>query len=135
MNWYALLADLVAVIHFGYVMVVVLGLLVILLGGLLGWRFIRNFWFRSIHMTMIMVVVIQGLLGFPCPLTVWEFDLRIAAGQQNVSDESFVARLVHALIFFDFPPIVFVVAHCIFALAILASWWVYPPNLPKRKER
>ena len=85
-------------------------------------------------MTMIMIVAIQALLGLPCPLTVWEYDLRIAAGQLNVSDESFIARLVHPLMFFDFPPVVFTVTYCLFGFAVLASWWVYPPNLPKWKR-
>ena len=134
MNWYALFADLIAVFHFGYVVFVILGLFVILLGGLLRWHFIRNFWFRVTHLAMILIVVFEALLGITCPLTEWENDFRVAAGQQ-VSDLSFVARLIHYVIFLDFPPIVFTVAHCLFGLAILASWWVYPPYLPKWKER
>ena len=133
MNGYAILADLIAVIHFGYVAFVVLGLFVILLGGFLRWRFIRNFWFRVIHLTMILIVVIEALLGIMCPLTIWEYDLRIAAGQ-HVSDVSFVARLIHHVLFFDFPPFVFTFVYCLFGLAVLASWWVYPPNLSKRKK-
>ena len=134
MNWYAILADLIAIIHFGYVAFVVFGLLVILVGGLLRWRFIRNFWFRVIHLTMILIVVFEALLGIVCPLTNWEYDLRIAAGQQNVSDVSFVARLIHQVMFFNFPPIAFTVAYGLFGLAVLASWWLYPPNFPKRKK-
>ena len=130
MNWYAILADLIVVIHFGYVSFVVLGLLIILLGGVLRWRFIRNFWFRTVHLTTILVVVFESLIGMMCPLTVWEYDLRIAAGQQNVSDVSFVARLVHQLMFFECPPIVFTVGYCLFGLAVLGSWWLYPPTLP-----
>jgi len=133
MNWYALLADLIVVIHFGYVAFVVLGLLIILLGGVLRWRFVRNFWFRAIHLTMILIVVIEALFKIVCPLTVWEYELRIAAGQQ-VSDLSFVARLVHQVMFFNFPPVVFTIAYCLFGLAVLASWWLYPPNFPKRKK-
>ena len=133
MNWYAIFADLVVVIHFGYVAFVVLGLLVILLGGFLRWSFIRNFWFRVIHLTMILIVVVEALLGIVCPLTEWEHAFRIAAGQQ-VSDVSFVARLIHHVLFFDFPPFVFTFSYCLFGLAVLASWWVYPPNLSKRKK-
>ena len=132
MTWYALLADLIAFIHFGYVSFVVFGLLVILLGGLLKWRFTRNFWFRAVHLTMILIVVVEALLGIVCPLTVWEDDLRMAAGQ-NVSEASFVARLIHQFMFFDFLPIVFTVVYCLFGLAVLASWWLYPPNWPWRK--
>ena len=129
MNWYALLADIIVVIHFGYVSFVVVGLLVILLGGLLRWRFIRNFWFRAVHLTMILIVVVESLIGMPCPLTIWEYDLRMAAGQ-NVSDVSFMARLIHHLMFFDFPPIVFTVGYCLFGLAVLGSWLLFPPYLP-----
>ena len=135
MNGYALLADAIAVFHFGYVTFVVLGLLVILTGGVLRRRFIRNCWFRTIHLTMILIVVVEALLGIPCPLTEWEYDLRIAAGQQNVSSETFVARLIHPIMFFNFPPIVFTVAYCLFGLAVLASWWLYPPNFPNRWKR
>jgi len=134
MNPYAVLADLIVVIHFGYVMFVVFGLLVILTGGVLRWRFIRNFWFRAIHMTMILIVVVEAMLGIPCPLTEWEYDLRLAAGQQNISSETFVARLIHPIMFFNFPPIVFTIAYCLFGLAVLASWWLYPPGFPKRKR-
>jgi hypothetical protein len=39
----ALIADLITAFHFGYVIIVVLGLLIILLGGALRWRFVKNF--------------------------------------------------------------------------------------------
>ena len=130
MNGYALLADLIAAIHFGYVAFVVFGLLVILIGGLLRWHFVRNFWFRMLHLIMILIVVLEALCGILCPLTVWEYDLRIAAGQQNVSDMSFVSRLIHQLMFFEFPPIVFLIGYCLFGLTVLISWWLIPPVLP-----
>ena len=135
MNWYALLADLVAAFHFGYVAFAVVGLLIILTGGVLRRRFIRNFWFRTVHLAMILIVVVEALLEIVCPLTVWEYELRMAAGQQDVSNGSFVARLIHQLMFFDFSPIVFTIAYCLFGLAVLASWWLYPPDMPWRKGR
>jgi len=133
MHWYAILADLIAAIHFCYVSFVVFGLLVILLGGVLRWRFVRNFWFRAVHLTMILIVVAEALFGILCPLTVWEYQLRLAAGQEDVSDVSFVARLIHQLMFFEFPPIVFLIGYCIFGLAVLASWWLIPPVWPWKK--
>jgi len=134
MNGYALLADLIAMTHFGYVAFVVFGLLVILIGGVMRWHFVRNFWFRAIHLVMILIVVLEALFGILCPLTVWEYDLRIAAGQQNVSDVSFVARLIHQLMFFEFPPIVFLAGYCLFGLAVLLSWWLLPPHYPWKRK-
>jgi hypothetical protein len=131
----ALIADLLVAIHFGWVMFIVFGLLVILLGGALRWRFVRNFWFRAIHLAMIMIVVFEAVFGILCPLTVWEYELRVAAGQQDVTDMPFVARLIHLLIFFEFPPIVFTIAYCLFGIAVLISWPLIPPILPWKQKR
>ena len=129
----AFIADLIAAIHLGYVITVVAGLAVILLGNVLKWRFIRNFWFRILHLVMILVVVAEALLGITCPLTDWEYELRIAAGQHDASGASFVARLIHHLIFYDFPPVVFIIGYCLFGLAVIASWILIPPVLPWKK--
>jgi len=131
----SLYADLIVSIHFGYVIFVVGGLFVIILGGVLRWRFIRNFWFRVIHLAMILLVVLETLLGISCPLTDWEYELRVAAGQQNVSGDSFIARLIHLLIFYEFPQIVFTIAYCIFGMAVLMSWWLIPPVFLWRKQQ
>ena len=132
--WFAFLADLIVAIHFGYVAFVVFGLLIVLLGGLLRWRFVRNFLFRMVHLVMILIVVVESLLEIPCPLTVWEYDLRVAA-QQDVSEGSFVARLIHQVMFFNFPPEVFLIGYCLFGLTVLMSWWLIPPVLPWKREK
>jgi len=134
MFYYSLIADLIVSIHFVYVMVVVGGLFVIVPGGVLRWSFVRNFWFRAIHLAMILIVVFETFFGISCPLTDWEYELRVAAGQQNAAAESFVARLIQQLIFYDFPPIVFTIAYCLFGIAVLASWWLIPPLLPWKQK-
>ena len=130
----SLLADLIAVFHLAYVICVVSGLFVILLGGVLRWSFTRNFWFRVIHLAMILFVVFEALSGITCPLTNWEYRLRLAAGQQDATNMSFVARLIHGIIFYDFPPIVFIFGYCVFGAAVLAAWFFVPPVLPWKQE-
>jgi hypothetical protein len=129
------IADLIVSIHFVYVLFVVVGLFVIILGGVLKWRFIRNFWFRAVHLAMILLVVFEALFGISCPLTDWEYNLRIAAGQQNANGESFMARLIHLLIFYEFPQIVFTISYCVFGIAVLLSWWLIPPRFPWKKKK
>ena len=53
---YGLLADLVVIVHFAYVGFVVIGQLLILIGIVLRWQWIRNPWFRLIHLAMILIV-------------------------------------------------------------------------------
>jgi hypothetical protein len=132
----SLSADLIVSIHFIYVIVIVSGLFVIILGGILRWRFVRNFWFRAVHLAMILIVVFETIFGITCPLTDWEYELRIAAGQFNASGESFIARLIHLLIFYEFPQIVFNIVYCVFGAAVLAAWLFIPPFYPwKRVEK
>ena len=129
------IADLIVAFHLCYVSVVVFGLFFIILGGVLHWRIIRYFWFRVIHLSMILVVVFEALLNITCPLTDLEYGLRIAAGQRDASDASFIARLIHKLIFYDFPPIVFTIGYCLFGAAVIATWLLIPPHLPWKTKR
>jgi hypothetical protein len=131
----SLIADLLVAIHFGWVMFIVFGLFVILLGGALRWRFVRNFWFRAIHLAMILIVVFEAVFGILCPLTVWEYELRVSIGQQGATDMPFVARLIHRLIFYDFPPVVFTITYCLFGITVLISWLLIPPILPWKRKK
>ena len=54
-----LLADLVLIIHFLYVLFVVGSLPVIWLGAWLKLAFVRNPWFRYLHLAAICLVVIS----------------------------------------------------------------------------
>ncbi|HUZ32935.1 MAG TPA: DUF2784 family protein, partial [Xanthobacteraceae bacterium] len=67
----AVLAAHVAVIAFN-----VFGLVVIPLGGWLGWRFVRILWWRALHLALLAVVALQALFGRACFLTLWQAALQ-----------------------------------------------------------
>ena len=121
------LADVIVAIHVAYVGFVVLAVPAILVGGLTKAKWVRNSWFRNIHLLMIGIVVVEALLGIACPLTVWESDLRIAAGEEGHT-RSFVGELLHGVLFYDFEPWVFTVGYCVFGAVVIALYWMYPPN-------
>ena len=58
---YLLAADIVLFVHVMFVFFVVVGLLLIFVGLACGWQWVRNFWFRTIHLAAIGVVVLQSL--------------------------------------------------------------------------
>ena len=60
MLWASLLADLIVVFHATYVSFVVFGLVAILIGVAFRWSWVRNIWFRSLHLTAIGIVVARG---------------------------------------------------------------------------
>lgn len=134
MNPYRLLADLLVVFHCGYATFIVVGLGLILLGRWRPWNWVRNFWFRLLHLLMIAVVVEESLLGVVCPLTEWENRLRGSAGEK-VEQGTFIGRMIHNCLFVDVPHNVLAIAYCAFGLAVLASFVLVPPRWPKwRKE-
>jgi hypothetical protein len=133
MSSYGLLADAVLLVHFGFVLFVVLGLIAVVVGGCRGRRWIRHGGFRLAHLGAIAVVVVQAWLGDICPLTRLEMWLRHRAGQAGY-EGGFVQHWVGELLYYSAPPWVFVAAYTVFALLVLAAWWAYPPELPGRRR-
>lgn len=134
-GYYTLFADLIVGFHFTYVMFVVLGQIVIILGWIFKWQFVRNPYFRIIHFLSILVVAAQAILNVPCPLTIWEYQLRELGGQTAEWDISFVGRLLRLLIFFRFPAWFFTVLHVGFASVVLITLVLVPPRFKKRPSK
>lgn len=117
-----LLADLVLIIHFAFVLFVVAGLPVIWIGAAAGWRWVRHFGLRACHLAAILVVSAEAIAGIWCPLTVLEDALR-----GNSAEKGFIARWLHALLYYDLPLWVFTAAYIAFAALVVLTWKRVPP--------
>lgn len=133
MQLYQLLADAVLALHFGVVVFVVGGLMLILAGNAFRWGWVNAFGFRLAHLVAIAVVVIQSWLGEVCPLTTLESWLRIRAGSAGYS-KGFIEHWIQRLLFYEAPLWVFVSAYTLFALLVLACWWYFPPRRTSGKR-
>lgn len=123
---YLLIADALLVAHTLFVAFVMIGLLLVAIGGLLRWRWVRNPWFRLAHLVCIGIVVVQSWFGVVCPLTTWEMALRTKAGVPGY-DGSFIAYWLSRFLYYTFPDWVFVTAYTAFGVLVAASWfWVRP---------
>ncbi len=127
MNIYGLAADALLVVHTSFVAFVILGLVLILVGGLRDWRWVRNPWFRLAHLGAIGFVVVQAWAGQICPFTIWENTLRHRAGEAGYS-QSFICHWLETLLYYDAPLWVFTVVYTLFGLLVLASWWWVKPR-------
>ena len=129
-----LLADLVLVVHVAFIAFVIFGLILTWIGWLRRWGWVRNLWFRLVHLAAIGVVAAQALFGIICPLTIWEDELRLLAGGERRYAGSFIQHWLHQLIFLEAEGYVFTIAYVTFFLAVLLSYWLIPPRrsqLPK----
>ena len=124
---YKLAADLVVIVHVGYVSFVVLGQLAILAGVLCRWAWVRNPWFRWLHLGAISIVVTEALLGIVCPLTTWEAWLRTRAGEATYSG-GFLGHWAHELLFYDGPAWVFTIVYAAFGLLVVTTFVLAPPR-------
>ena len=126
-----MMADVLLVVHFLIAAFIVLGLAAVWLGAALGWRWVRNPWFRYLHLGAIVFVAAEAVFGVACPLTVWE-DLLRGGRSMDGGAESFVARWLRALLFYQAPEWVFTAAYLAWATATLVTLRLVPPRASRK---
>ena len=125
---YHLAADLVAAIHAAYIAFVVFGFIAIILGITMGWRWVRNMYFRTAHLAAILLVCVEALLGVSCPLTILENRLRVL-GTDTPYPDFFVGGLLDRLIFYNLPRWLFTVVYLSFGALVLLTFVLAPPRI------
>ncbi len=131
-TFYIILANLVVALHVGYVGFVVVGLLLILLGIIFRWSWVRNIWFRTAHLIAIGIVALETAIAYTCPLTTLENYLRDKAGQETLEGD-FIGRMLNNLIFLDLPDThwFFKVSNFSFFALVLLTFILAPPRRKK----
>ena len=91
---YAFLADLVTALHLSIVLFMIGGLVLVIVGWPLRWKWIRNPWFRFTHLGIMVYIAQNAIDGELCFLTHVEHDLREKAGQLQAGGEpiSFIGK-------------------------------------------
>jgi hypothetical protein len=128
--FYGFLADVVEGVHLSFLVVTLLGQLAIIGGWFLGWKWIRNPWFRSIHLLAIAFVAMEYVVGMECPLTDLEKYLRRLAGQTS-DDWSFMDRLMNDCLFPGVDPEDLTWPYIGFAVLVIVTYILIPPRFRK----
>jgi uncharacterized protein DUF2784 len=125
-NVYSLMADVILVTHFLFIVFVLVGQACIVIGYFRSWHWVRQLMFRLCHLLAIAVVIAQAWANRLCPLTLWENALREAVAELPYA-ETFVQHWVGRLVYYDAPQWLFTVAYSMFGAVVLFSWvWVRP---------
>ena len=122
-----LLADLLLVLHVGVVLFVVGGLVATAVGGLCGWQWVRRFWWRVLHLAAMGFVAVGAVVGWVCPLTVWESALRRRAGETGY-EVGFVQHWLERLLYHDWPGWAFTMLYLVVFGLIVLAWRLVPPR-------
>jgi hypothetical protein len=123
MVMHSLLADTILIIHFAFVVFVVFGLVLIMIGLLARWSWIHNRYFRITHLAAIGIVVLQAWFGQLCPLTIWENELRRRAGQPDYA-ETFIQHWLHEVLYYQAEPWVFTATYTCFGALVVLVWFL-----------
>jgi hypothetical protein len=70
------LADILMVAHASFSVFVLYGLVFILAGTIVDWRWARNRWFLNLHLAATIFLLARIWLGLPCPFSATEDYLR-----------------------------------------------------------
>lgn len=128
------LADAILALHLAIVVFNVVMPPAILAGFWLGWRWVRQRGLRFAHLGGMAVVAVQAVLGDLCFLTVWETNLRRAAGAHG-SEASFIQTLLSEWLYVDLPLAVLLPIYLGWAALSLALWWLVPPRRHDARRR
>ena len=120
------LADLVLIAHVAVALFVVLGQIIIVVGGSVGLKWVRNLWFRIAHLILVTLIAAETWIGAECPLTKLERALRLSSGQPFYK-ETFTEHWIAPVLFFPAPPWVFILLHTTAALIVFGSLILIPP--------
>ena len=125
--FYLLVADVILFLHVLIVAFNVFGLILIIIGSVLKWSWIRNPWFRYTHIAAICVVIIQSWVGVVCPFTTWEMALRSKAGE-TVYSGTFISHWLESILYYQASPWLFVILYTAFGALVIASWFMVRPR-------
>lgn len=139
---YAFWANVTLFVHLLYIGFVVFSLGFVLLGWMIEWDWVRNPWFRWIHLLSIAIVVFESLLSIRCPLTTLELYFREMAGQdhesvrygQQIPEIPDWVWYCRKLLFPGCTPEFFIPIYLVFAMMILISLILVPPRWPRLKR-
>ena len=124
---FLLAADAILLLHVLFVAFVVASLVLILVGKVRAWFWVRNPWFRLAHLIAIGVVIVQSWVEAVCPFTTLEMALRSRVGDV-VYSESFISHWLQIILYYQAPAWVFVVCYTVFGAIVAASWILVLPR-------
>jgi hypothetical protein len=125
---YKIFADAIIVVHFLYILFMLLGFL--LTGYALFFRekFFDRWLFRSLHLLGIFYVVSLNILGKYCPLTILENELRLKYEAYSVYSGSFIIHYLEKLVYPDVNPLVIQIPTVFLAIFTIVVFIVRPPK-------
>ncbi|HET6970052.1 MAG TPA: DUF2784 family protein [Phenylobacterium sp.] len=119
----AALGQLILAVHLAVIAFNLFGLVATPLGAVLGWRWVRIFWWRALHLAALAVVALQAALRRACFLTDWQ-DALTGGG----AHDPLIMRWVNSVVFWPLPLWAFALGYLAVFVYAVALWVVVRPR-------
>ena len=121
-----ILAAAILAAHLAIILFNLFGLIVVPLGAICGWRFVRVRWWRLLHLVSLAAVAAQAVFGRACILTIWQAALTGEPGRPT----PLIMGWVNRVIYWPLPLWVFAALYLLVFGYALALLWLVPPAAP-----
>lgn len=128
---YRLFADIIMVVHFGWMLFMLFGFIITLV-GLFKKEILERWLFRTIHALGIIFVSVLAVLKGYCPLTLWENALRAKYDPSLVYVGSCMVHYVQKLLYPDINPLVIRAVTTFVGFFTVVVFIIRPPAKIKR---
>ena len=128
---YKILADAIVVIHFCWILFMLLGF-ILTLGGFFWKRFFDKWLFRIIHLCGIIYVTLLAVLRQYCPLTILENSLRPKCNTGVKYPGSFIVYYIEKLVYPDVDVSIILIPTIFIAAFTVIIFIIRPPAKIKK---
>ena len=121
-----ILSEIVLLLHFSIFLFMILSFILIPYGYYKNWEWVKNIYFRSIHLILMGIILIETILGFMCPLTILENFLRA-----NKKIDNIFSKIIHQIMYWDFTNYQFIILYLLSLSYIIFLWFFFRPSQNK----
>ena len=121
-----LFSEIVLLFHFCIFLFMILSFFFIPLGYYQKWEWVKNKYYRLIHLILMGIIFIETILGFMCPLTILENFLR-----NNIEINNKITQIIHQIMYWDLSSYQFIILYLISLLYLVFLWFFFKPDFKK----
>ena len=121
-----ILSEIVLLFHFSIFLFIIISFILIPLGYQKKWKWVKNKYYRLIHLVLMGIIFIETILGFMCPLTTLENFLR-----NDIEINNKITQIIHQIMYWDLPSYQFIILYLLSLLYLIFLWLFFKPNFKK----
>ena len=119
-----LFSEIILFIHFLIFLFITLSFILIPVGYFQKWKWVKNKYYRSMHLILMGIISIETILGFMCPLTILENYLR-----DDIKVDNKFTEIVHQILYWNLPNYQFIILYILSFSYLIFLWFFFKPNL------